>query len=398
MENQSIIKVFVDQADKVVYGNRGYIGIKLQPDSPTVFHSDCYNWILCHKNNLYLSCHVIYNMDCRHIIPIVAEKRKKVKRQGRVSMYYLRRVEVILEKKEYEAGFQPMLEALKEKGVKVIVNGAWAVQGVNIAVNERGETQGVNAAVNEGWEVQEVSAVKEAAGNAGGTLLITDCASLAERAAAAGSAVLVFLHGENREQNFMGVRYAFEEPGELGAEYLEQVYRRYAGLPWDILDTKRCRLRETTVADLDDFYRIYAEPSITQYMENLYSEVEQEKEYTRKYIENVYGFYGFGVWTVVKKDTGEVIGRAGISYREGFEEPELGFVIGVPWQGQGYAYEVCRAVLQYGREQLGFEKVQALVEPENKVSLHLCAKLGMTGEGVEMLQKKQYIRLLKKWP
>lgn len=328
-------------------------------------------------------------------------------------MYYLQRVEVFLEKKEYEAGFWPMLEALKEKGVKAAVNGAQAVQGVNTAVSERRKTQGMNTAVNGGRGAQEIYAVKEAAGHAGwtaqemdaarerdktgGTLLITDSASFAEKAVAAGGAVLVFLHGENREQDFTGVRYAFEEPRELDIEYLEQVYRRYAGLPWDILDTERCHLRETTVADVEDFYRIYAEPSITEYMEDLYSEPEQEKEYTRKYIENVYGFYGFGVWTVVKKDTGEIIGRAGLSYREGFEEPEMGFVIGVPWQGQGYGLEVCRAVLKYGREQLGFEKVQALVEPENKVSLHLCAKLGMIGEGVKMLQKKQYIRFLKTW-
>lgn len=288
-------------------------------------------------------------------------------------MYYLQKVEVILEKKRYEADFGPVLEVLKEKGVRTAVNEAGvadhagAVQEINRA-GERNKMQGM--------------------------LLITDSASLVEKAVAAGGAVLVFLHGENREQDFTRVRYAFEEPRELNIEYLEQVYRRYAGLPWDILDTKRCRLRETTVADVEDFYHIYAEPSITEYMEDLYDTPEQEKEYTRKYIENVYGFYGFGVWTVVKKDTGEVIGRAGLSYREGFEEPELGFVIGVPWQGQGYAYEVCRAVLQYGREQLGLGIIQALVEPGNQASLHLCKKLGMTVRGTEVLQKKQYVKLI----
>ncbi len=276
-------------------------------------------------------------------------------------MYYLQKVEVILEKKEYEAGFGPVLEALKEKGVKTAVNGA----------GERNKMEG--------------------------TLLITDSASFAEKAVAAGGAVLVFLHEKNREQDFAGARYAFEAPQELDIEYLEQVYRRCAGLPWDVLDTERCHLRETTVADVEDFYRIYAEPSITEYMEDLYDTPEQEKEYTRKYIENVYGFYGFGVWTVVKKDTGEVIGRAGISYREGFEVPELGFVIGVPWQGQGYAYEVCRAVLQYGHEQFGFEQIQAFVEPGNKVSLHLCAKLGMIFEEMENLRQKSYMRLVKRW-
>ena len=70
--------------------------------------------------------------------------------------------------------------------------------------------------------------------------------------------------------------------------------------------------------DVEDFYRIYADPSITRFMEGLYPDVEQEKEYVREYIEKVYTFFEFGVWTVVEKESGSVIGRAGFSYREGF--------------------------------------------------------------------------------
>ena len=84
----------------------------------------------------------------------------------------------------------------------------------------------------------------------------------------------------------------------------------------------------------------------------------------------------------------QVIGRAGFSNREGHEDPELGFVIGVPWQKKGLATEVCTALLQYGKEELGFDRVQMLVMPENRVSLRLAEKLGfhrqdrMTLEGI----------------
>lgn len=188
--------------------------------------------------------------------------------------------------------------------------------------------------------------------------------------------ILVCLHEKNREQDFSKAMYACEGLEGLDAEYLERVYRRFRKIPWDILDTNRCHLRETVEEDLDSFYQIYREPSITRHMENLYADREQELQYIRDYREKVYNFYGFGVWTVELKQTGEIIGRAGLSYREGFEEPELGFVIGVPWQGQGIATEVCEAVLEYGRTELGFDRIQALVEPGNEVSLHLCEKLG----------------------
>ena len=105
-------------------------------------------------------------------------------------------------------------------------------------------------------------------------------------------------------------------------------------------------------------------------------EKESEIAYMKSYIEQIYGFYGFGLWTVILKESGEIIGRAGLSVREGYEIPELGFVIGVPFQKKGYAYEVCEAILRYAREELAFEAVQALVDEKNESSLRLLKKLG----------------------
>ncbi|MBO4981289.1 MAG: GNAT family N-acetyltransferase [Lachnospiraceae bacterium] len=227
------------------------------------------------------------------------------------------------------------------------------------------------------------------------TLWITDSSARAAELLREGKAVLAYLREENRAEDFSGVKYACEEPEELCAEYLEQVYRRYAGVPWDILKTERCSLRETTVEDVEAFYEIYREPSVTEYMEDLFEDPQKEKTYMEEYIQKIYGFYGFGVWTVLKKDTGEIIGRAGYSCREGFEDPELGFVIGVPWQRQGYGEEVCRAILKYGEEMLGFERIQALVKPGNEPSEKLLRKLGMRAEDTVFLQEKTYIRFLK---
>ena len=77
----------------------------------------------------------------------------------------------------------------------------------------------------------------------------------------------------------------------------------------------------------------------------------------------------------------------------GYEEPEIGFIIGVPWQRKGYAEEVCRAILNYGREVLGFGVIQAFVRPGNDASLKLCRKLGFHDIGVEELEGEEHIRL-----
>lgn len=227
------------------------------------------------------------------------------------------------------------------------------------------------------------------------TLTVTDCEEQARKLRDAGEPVAVYLHRKNADQNFSDFPYAVEEPEDLDEDYLERVCRRLLGLPWEILETERCLIRETTVEDVEAFYEIYRDPKITEYTEALYPEKEQEREYIREYIEKVYAFWEFGVWTVVEKESGSVIGRAGFSYREGFQEPEIGFIIGVPWQRRGYAEEVCRAILQYGEERLGFGTIQALVAPENAASMGLCSKLGFYDDGVIKVDDKEYHRFLR---
>ncbi len=207
-------------------------------------------------------------------------------------------------------------------------------------------------------------------------LFVTDSRRMFDFLQDAGCYSIAFYHEKNKQVFFDGALYAVEDIGQLSLKSYEEAYRRLASIPWDILETKRLKVRESTVEDVEDFYRIYATPSITRYMEDLFNDPDEERVYMEEYIKQFYGFYGFGMWTVIHKETGKVIGRAGLSVREGYELPELGFVIEVPFQGKGLACEVCQGILGYAKEELLFDKVQALVEPENEASLRLLEKLG----------------------
>lgn len=231
-----------------------------------------------------------------------------------------------------------------------------------------------NCNINEGTtEWSDVSTYSGASDKV--TLYITDSEFVYHTLQCQGKKVLPYRHEANSNTNFAGALYVIEQIEEIDYETVNMAYRRLAGLPWEILTTKHCIIRETVVEDVDSFYQIYAEPEITRYMEDLYADRDEEIAYIRDYQEKVYGFYGYGMWTVLTKD-GTVIGRAGISWREGFDFPELGFVIGVPWQRHGYAYEVCSAILTYARKELGMTKIQALVMQGNYKSENLCRKLG----------------------
>lgn len=206
--------------------------------------------------------------------------------------------------------------------------------------------------------------------------------------------LLLYLHEDNRNSTFLPAAYAIEQIEEIEYNSLLQAYQRLVGEPWRILATKRCIVRETTTEDVDSFYEIYADPSITEYMENLYADRAQEITYIEDYIKTVYGFYGYGMWTVLTKEDNKVIGRAGISWREGYDIPELGFVIAEPYQRQGYAYEVCRAIIEYGEAVLGFTCYQAFVMVGNDISEKLCRKLGFRYSEEITLEGINYKRMI----
>ena len=213
-------------------------------------------------------------------------------------------------------------------------------------------------------------------------LFITDMPPVGKALLIQKAGVLLWLNEENRREDTGAFPYAVEKPEEIEFSYLDKVYRRFQGLPWEIARTDRCIIREMEEGDLDALYELYQDKEISRYTEDLYEDREEEKEYICSYIEHAYTFWGFGTWIVERKEDHKLIGRVGFNLREGYEDPELGFVIGLPWQRQGLAYEVCMAALKVGKEEYGFTCVQALVQEENLSSAGLLEKLGFS------LQKK----------
>lgn len=208
------------------------------------------------------------------------------------------------------------------------------------------------------------------------TLYITDNETILNSLLDSGYFAIALRHEYNRLEDLSRASYALEDIGDIEYESYLKAYERLAGLPWHIADTAHLILRETTVADVEEFYRIYQNPAITRYTEALYCNREEERIYVKDYIQKVYGFYGYGIWTVLLRSTNEVIGRAGISLREGFEHPELGFIIAAHHQRKGYAMEACQAVLEFACHELQFDTVQVLIHPQNEASVNLCRKLG----------------------
>lgn len=206
------------------------------------------------------------------------------------------------------------------------------------------------------------------------TLVITDCEEDISRFGISDFALLFVC---NEDKFISGAKYITDSLEECDDDYFNLVFARQKKIPLTILCTQRTIVREMTVSDLEELYVIYDDELVRKYLEPLY-EYEEEKLFTEKYIENMYGLYGYGLWIVEDIRTGNIIGRIGISIRNinGKDCNELGYVIRREYRNQGYAGEVCRAILNYAAEILGMQEMYVITESDNLYSERLAISLG----------------------
>jgi ribosomal-protein-alanine N-acetyltransferase len=144
-----------------------------------------------------------------------------------------------------------------------------------------------------------------------------------------------------------------------------------------MLETERLFLRRFTLDDVEELVRLRADPEVMRYIgEQSREKVEQRLQY---YISH-YEPHGFGMWAVVLKQTGAMIGWCGLIFLDETPEVEVGYGVARDYWGQGLMTEAAHATLRYGFETICLERIVAVAMPENTASRRIMEKLGMRYE------------------
>ena len=181
--------------------------------------------------------------------------------------------------------------------------------------------------------------------------------------------------GQAASVDLSGYPYVLEDADQVPDRYLDRIDATLCGYPLQILETEHCIVREISKQDIPGLYEIYKEPEITRYMEGLYEDPQKELAYTQEYIKWHYGLYEFGMW-IITDHKGRLLGRAGFEQKEDPDYPELGFLIRKDMQGQGLAYEVCKALMDYAAAYIDRAGVRSFCHKDNIPSRRLLQKLG----------------------
>jgi ribosomal-protein-alanine N-acetyltransferase len=168
------------------------------------------------------------------------------------------------------------------------------------------------------------------------------------------------------------------------------------------LETPRLVIRNFEPRDRDAWVAIYGDPRVRRYLpalpaptlEMFWAALDKHHRLERA--------RGYTMCAVELKSTGALIGRCGLSPVEGTgPDVELAYYYSPDSWGCGYATEAAIAVLRYGFEVVGLDRIIALVMQENLASQRVVEKCGMRFEGVAtyygVADLKKYVALRGSW-
>lgn len=142
------------------------------------------------------------------------------------------------------------------------------------------------------------------------------------------------------------------------------------------IDTPRLILREMTETDFDALYRVLGDSDIMQHYPHTFDKARVRSWIARNI--DRYSTFGFGLWAVCLKDTGEMIGDCGLTMQliHGQIKPEIGYHIRADQQRKGYAREAAAAVRDWTFLHTPFRVIYSYMKYTNEPSMKTAMSWG----------------------
>jgi len=157
------------------------------------------------------------------------------------------------------------------------------------------------------------------------------------------------------------------------------------------ITTARLRLRAFTLADATDVQRLAGDRDIASTTASIplpYEDGVAEQwiaTHPRRFEQQM------GLDLAITQETdGALVGAIGLRFEREHDRAELGYWIGKPYWGRGYATEAARALVEYGFERLELNRIYARHLTRNPASGRVLHKIGMTHEGHRRQHEKKW--------
>ena len=163
------------------------------------------------------------------------------------------------------------------------------------------------------------------------------------------------------------------------------------------LETPRFTIRQWKAEDADALWTIMADPRVHKYTGDKPWSQERATRYIQLMLEKDFRTLEVFHGACVLKETLELIGYTGLNpYLP--KQPELEWQLGVAHWGKGYATEIGQAVIEAAFASTDIEGIYGMVNPQNKASLRVMEKIGMTCLGLRVFRGAEDMFYQKRRP
>jgi RimJ/RimL family protein N-acetyltransferase len=145
------------------------------------------------------------------------------------------------------------------------------------------------------------------------------------------------------------------------------------------LETERLILRAFKVADHAPFAEMSADAELMRFVGGQMDAPDAWRRmaaYTGMWV-----LRGYGPWALQHKETGAFVGYSGVTWPNGFPEPEINWGLHRAHLGQGFAAEAAAAARAFAYDQLGFSTIMSFIDHENAPSIAVAKRLGARLDG-----------------
>ena len=144
-----------------------------------------------------------------------------------------------------------------------------------------------------------------------------------------------------------------------------------------IFETERLFARKLTKDDFGSLCRILQDPEVMYAYEHAFSDAEVNswlERQLKRYVTD-----GFGLWAVILKETGSMIGQCGLTMQDwnGKMVPEIGYLFEKAYWHLGYASEAAKGCKEYAFQSLKLPRVYSIIRDNSLPSQRVAERNGM---------------------
>ena len=143
------------------------------------------------------------------------------------------------------------------------------------------------------------------------------------------------------------------------------------------LETKRLLQRPMLATDLEALLLIFTDPKVMAAFDHPPFTREQMQRWLNRNLDHQSQF-GYGLFSVILRESGELIGDCGLEQMEDQGAAELGYDFRSDFWNRGYATEAACAVREYAFHVLKLPQLISLIRVGNQSSKRVAEKVGMT--------------------